>query len=63
MKRVGVENVHDVTEVLKMQPVVVGGGTDGASVNIAKHNSIKEQMQQALPWLFWSWCYAHRLEF
>ena len=19
-------------------------------------------MQRALPWLFWAWCYAHRLE-
>ena len=35
---------------------------DGASVNIAEQNGMKGTMQRALPWLFWSWCYAHRLE-
>ena len=62
MKRVGIENVYAKGEVLKGQPIVVGGGSDGASVNIAQHNSIKGEMQRALPWVFWSWCYAHRLE-
>ena len=28
----------------------------------ATWSGLKAQMQQALPWLFWSWCYAHRLE-
>ena len=23
---------------------------------------MKGRMQRELPWLFWSWCYAHRLE-
>ena len=48
--------------VLNVQPVVVGGGTDGVSVNIAQHSIIKEEIQKALPWMFWSWCYAHRLQ-
>ncbi len=48
--------------MLKMQPILVGGGTDGASVNIAQHSRIKQELQAALPWLYWSWCYAHRLE-
>ena len=62
MKRVGIENVYARGEVLKGQPIVVGGGSDGASVNIAQHNGIKGEMKRALPWVFWSWCYAHRLE-
>jgi len=44
------------------KPIVVGGGSDGASVNIGQHKSLKEKFQKALPWMFWSWCFAHRLE-
>ena len=31
-------------------------------MNIGDQNGMKGKMQEALPWLFWSWCYAHRLE-
>ena len=37
-------------------------GTDGASVNLAQHTSIRSKFQNYLPWIYWSWCYAHRLE-
>ncbi len=43
-------------------PVLVGGGTDGASMNVGIHNGMKAKMQQLVPWLFWSWCFSHRLE-
>ena len=43
-------------------PVLVGGGTDGTAVNIAETNGLKGQLTQTLPWMFWSWCYAHHLE-
>ena len=43
-------------------PVLVGGGTDGASVNVSVHRGMKSQMQAKLPWLFWAWCFSHRLE-
>ena len=43
-------------------PVLVGGGTDGASVNVGVHSGTKARMQDELPWLFWSWCFSHRLE-
>ena len=43
-------------------PVLVGGGTDGASVNVGVHRGMKSQMQAKLPWLFWAWCFSHRLE-
>ncbi len=62
LKRIGLTNLNDADEVLKMQPILVGGGTDEASVNIAQHSSIEQELQAALPWLYWSWCYAHRLE-
>ena len=44
------------------RPVIVGGGTDGASVNVGEQNGMKGILQAAHPWLMWSWCFAHRLE-
>ena len=44
------------------KPVLVGGGTDGASVNVAQQNGMRGIMQRTHPWLMWAWCYAHRLE-
>ena len=40
---------------------LVGVGTDGASANIAR-NGLKGLMEGEIPWLFWMWCLAHRLE-
>ncbi len=37
---------------------LVGVGTDVASANIAARG-LKEEH---LPWMFWTWCLAHRLE-
>ena len=64
MYTLGVENAMDSKSVLAVDthPVLVGIGTDGASVNLGAHNGLRGQIQNALPWLFWSWCYAHRLE-
>ena len=42
--------------------VLVGGGTDGAAVNVAGSGGLKCQLMVVLPWIYWSWCYAHRLE-
>ena len=42
--------------------MLVGGGTDGAAVNVAGTGGLKGQLTEALPWIYWSWCYAHRLE-
>ena len=60
----GVDNILDRLSVLGVQgkPILIGGGTDGASVNIAEHNGMKGKLQKELPWLYWTWCYAHRLE-
>ena len=59
----GVTDLLDQAKVLgvKGMPVLVGCGTDGASVNIAQMG-IRGRLQTAHPWLAWSWCYAHRLE-
>jgi len=58
----GIEDVCDPSKVLACSPILVGGGTDGASVNIAQHSSIKANVCRSLPWIHWSWCFAHRLE-
>ena len=39
--------------------IVVGGGTDGTSVNVAEQNGMMGKLQREL---YWTWCYAHRLE-
>ena len=33
-----------------------------ASVNLGNVNGLKGKIQGALPWLLWTWCYAHCLE-
>ena len=40
---------------------LVGVGTDGASANIAGMG-LKGLIKKELPWIFWMWCLAHRLE-
>ena len=63
LRQLGLEHIRDREQVLgRTGPVLVGGGTDGASVNIGVHNGMKGQLQSALPWLHWAWCYSHRLE-
>ena len=64
LRILGIENLHHKELVLHVanQPVVVGGGTDGASVNIAQQNGMKGKLQKEPPWLYWTWCFAHRLE-
>ena len=65
LKDLGVEDVLDKDSILSAaveKLILVGGGTDGASVCIGEHNGMKGKLQSAIPWLFWAWCYAHRLE-
>lgn len=64
MHLLGVDDVLDQDSVVGVstKPVLIGIGTDGATVNVGAHTGLRGQMQRALPWLFWSWCYAHRLE-
>ena len=40
---------------------LVGIGTDGASANVAS-GGLKGLVEKELPWMFWTWCLAHRLE-
>lgn len=60
----GIENVLNMDDVLGVGelPILVGCGTDGAAVNIAEQNGMRGKIQKALPWVYWSWCFAHRLE-
>ena len=60
----GIVDVLDQGSLLGAEgkPVLVGGGTDGASVNVAQQNGMRRIMQSAHPWLVWAWYYARRLE-
>ena len=60
----GVTDILDQKQVLQVEgkPVLIGGGTDGANVNIGELNGMTGVIQNANPWLMWSWCFAHRLE-
>ena len=64
LKVLGIDNLLDKASVLAVgsNPILIGGGTDGASVNVSEHNGMKGKLQKELPWLFWTWCFAHRLE-
>lgn len=56
------DNVLSKAIVLGARPILIGGDTDGASVNVAEQNRMKGKMQRELPWLFLAWCYVHQLE-
>ena len=62
LQPLGVQDVLNKASMLGAKSILIGGGTDRASVNIADQNGMKGKMQQELPWLFWGWCYTHRLE-
>ena len=58
------DNVLEQQNVLgnETKPALIGGGTDGASVNVGEQNGMRGMIIRANPWLMWSWCFAHRLE-
>ena len=62
LKLLGITNVRDKASVLDGRPILIGGGTDGASVNVSEQNGMMGKLQQICPWMFWAWCFAHRLE-
>ena len=62
LQPLGVVDVLNKTSILSSNPILIGRGTDGASVNISGQNGMKGKMQKQLPWLFWAWCFANRLE-
>ena len=63
--QVGISDVLNKSCVLETadKPILIGGGTDGASVKIGEQNGMRGKLQKHLPWLFWAWCYGHSLEF
>ena len=60
----GIENIFHKASVLgvKGKPILIGVGTDGASVNIGEQNGMKGELQSKLQWIYWAWCYSHHLE-
>lgn len=61
LKALGIDNILDKANILGVEgkPILVGGGTDGTLVNTAEHNGMRGKMTKELPWLVWTWCYAH----
>ena len=53
LKGMGIDNLLERENVLGVDgfPVLIGCGTDGASVNVAEQNGMKGKLQAALPWL------------
>ena len=47
-----IQNVCDCSKALEFKPLLIRGGTDGASVNIPLHKSIRSELQEYLPWLY-----------
>ena len=64
MYLLGVDDVLNQDSVLGVgtKPVLIGIGTDGATVNEGAQNGLRGQIQRALPQPFWCWCCTHRLE-
>ena len=60
----GINDLLNKQDVLGVEnhPVLVGAATDGAAVNIGEQNSMRARLQRSLPWMFWTWCFAHGLE-
>ena len=52
MTRLRIGDALDSDVVLSSKPVLIGGGTDGASVNIGQHHSMRAQLQGCLNWFF-----------
>ena len=64
LKDMGIRDLMNPENVLQVKnlPILVGVGTDGAAVNISEIRGLKAKVQNVLPWIFWMWCFAHRLE-
>ena len=56
LKVIGISSISK-EDCIKM----IGIATDGASSNIAKAG-LKGLIENKIPWIFWMWCLAHRLE-
>ncbi len=60
LEKLDITNVLDKENVLGVtnKPVLIGGGTDGAAVNVSEQNGMFGKMKKELSWIFWA-C-AHR---
>ena len=64
LHRMNISDTFSAEPILNVDqfPILVGAGAGGASVNVSAHGGMKAKLQSSSPWLFWSWCFAHRLE-
>ena len=49
----GIQDVCEASSILQVKPILVGGGSDGASVNVSQHNSLRTQLLKSVLWIFW----------
>ena len=56
LKTMGIDDILQREKVLDVNqhPVLVGCGTDGASVNVSAQNGMQGKLKAVLPWLHWS---------
>lgn len=54
LKHLGFDSIDECSKL-------IGLGTDGASANIAARG-LKGLVEEKLPWVYFMWCLAHRLE-
>ena len=40
----GIHDVCEASSILQVKPILVGGSSDGASVNVSQHNSLRAQL-------------------
>ena len=56
LKKLGIQEFNAVA-----CSILVGFGTNGASANVGGAG-LKGLIEKELPWIYWMWCLAHRLE-
>ena len=43
-KTMCIQDVCEASSILQVKPILVGGSSDGASVNVSQHNSLRAQL-------------------
>ena len=64
LERIGchIKEGEDAVLITESGPTLVGGCTDGVSVNLGVHIGMKAQLQSKFSWLLGGWWFSHRLQ-
>ena len=49
LRRLGITNILNNASVLGVKPILIGGGTDGAPINVSAQNGMMGKLQQVCP--------------